>query len=133
MSYAATMALTTADPTASSGWCWRKGAALDAGPAVPLLDFPVTGMLLAAVGAWSPRARRGPEPAVRLLVLARRFSYNRTFPVMAWEPLAEAAEHRQARPARRAPAGVRRPTGPRPGEEVCGPRSFSRGASRSSA
>ncbi|MET0838999.1 MAG: hypothetical protein ABWY19_09485, partial [Marmoricola sp.] len=59
------------------------------------LDFPVTGMLLASVGAWSLAHGGDPEPAVRLLVLARRFSYNRTFPVMAWEPLAEAAERRR--------------------------------------
>ncbi len=56
------------------------------------LDFPVTGMLLASVGAWSLARGGDPEVAVRLLVLARRFSYNQTFPVMAWNPLAEAAD-----------------------------------------
>ena len=30
--------------------------------------------------------------------MAQRFSYNQTFPVMAWEPLAEMAE--RARPGR---------------------------------
>ena len=57
------------------------------------LDFPVTGMLLAALGAWLLDTRRSTQEAgVRLLAMAARFSYNRTFPVMAWEPLAEAAE-----------------------------------------
>jgi predicted ATPase/DNA-binding SARP family transcriptional activator len=57
------------------------------------LDFPVTGMMLAAVGAWLlDRPDADHESAVRLLVMARCFAYNRTFPVMAWEPLARAAD-----------------------------------------
>jgi hypothetical protein len=62
------------------------------------LDYPVTGMLLAAVGAWLLDRDVEPEAGVRLLVLARCFSYNQTFPVMAWEPLADLAE--RARPGR---------------------------------
>jgi hypothetical protein len=63
------------------------------------LDVPVTGMMLAGVGAWLlETVRADPELGVRLLVMARRFSYNQTFPVMAWEPLAEMAE--RARPGR---------------------------------
>jgi predicted ATPase/DNA-binding SARP family transcriptional activator len=63
------------------------------------LDFPVTGMLLAGLGAWLlDRSHENAELGIRLLVMAQRFSYNRTFPVMAWEPLAEQAE--RARPGR---------------------------------
>jgi hypothetical protein len=62
------------------------------------LDYPVTGMLLAGVGAWLLDRDLEQEAGARLLVLARCFSYNRTFPVMAWEPLAELAE--RARPGR---------------------------------
>jgi hypothetical protein len=66
-------------------------------PAIPdgSIDFPVTGMSLAALAAGlltreDPGAQA--ERAVRLLALAHGFGYNRWFPVMAWEPLAELAE-----------------------------------------
>jgi hypothetical protein len=63
------------------------------------LDVPVTGMMLAGTGAWMLETERGdPDLGVRLLVMARRFAYNQTFPVMAWEPLADLAE--RARPGR---------------------------------
>ncbi len=59
------------------------------------LDFPVTGMLLAGLGGWVLERGVDPDLGVRLLALAHAFSYNRTFPVMAWEPLAGAAERVQ--------------------------------------
>ena len=85
------------------------------------LDFPVTGMIFAALGAWllnpDENAQRvDPEPGIRLLVMAQRFSYNRTFPVMAWEPLAELAE--RARPGRL--AALLEEYDGRPGRELTG-------------
>ncbi len=58
------------------------------------LDYPVAGMSFAALAQWlfasgdSERQRAG----IPMLAVADRFSYNRTFPVMAWAPLAAAAE-----------------------------------------
>jgi predicted ATPase len=66
-------------------------------PSVPdgTIDYPVTGMLLAAMGARlltrdDPGGRA--EGAIRLVALAAGFGYNRWFPVMAWEPLVELAD-----------------------------------------
>ncbi len=59
------------------------------------LDYPVTGMTLAAMAGWLLRERptaQAVEHGVRLLALARRYGYNRWFPVMAWEPLVQLAE-----------------------------------------
>ena len=56
------------------------------------LDYPVAGMGLAAVGALVVAPGQDPEPGIRLLALASRFGYNRTYPVMAWEPLCVLAE-----------------------------------------
>ena len=58
------------------------------------LDYPVAGMSFAALAEWlfvsdDPDRQRAGVP---LLAIADRFSYSRTFPVMAWAPLAEAAE-----------------------------------------
>ena len=53
-----------------------------------MLDYPVAGMGLAAIGAWrvaTPGCAR--ETGVRLLALAQRFGYNQTYPVMAWQAL----------------------------------------------
>ena len=58
------------------------------------LDYPVAGMLLAAVGAWLLDRDVEPEAGIRLLVMAQRFSYNQTFPVMAWDSLSALAERR---------------------------------------
>jgi hypothetical protein len=69
-----------------------KGRRLLGMPDNPFLDFPVTGMMLAAVGAWLLQTGGDEDAAVRLLALAHAFSYNRTFPVMAWAPLAQAAD-----------------------------------------
>ena len=57
------------------------------------LDYPVTGMLLFGLGAWSLLRRAAPaRDAVRLLALADRFSYNRTILTMSWERIVSAAE-----------------------------------------
>jgi len=58
------------------------------------LDYPVSGMSFAALAQWlfaSDEPSR-QSAGIPLLAVADRFSYNRTFPVMAWVPLAEAAE-----------------------------------------
>ncbi|MFC0224862.1 ATP-binding protein [Nocardioides zeicaulis] len=57
-------------------------------------DLPLNGLLLAALGAWVLRfgAADQHEDGVRLLALAHRWAYNRSIPVMAWEPLAAMAD-----------------------------------------
>ena len=63
------------------------------------LDYPVTGIAMAGLAAWQLTVDGGDrEVGARLLALARSFSYNRWFPVMAWEPLAAYAE--EAAPGR---------------------------------
>jgi hypothetical protein len=49
------------------------------------LDFPAAGLVLFGLGAWLLLRTSAHEPALRLLVLADRFAYNRTVPTMAWE------------------------------------------------
>ncbi|MEO7943658.1 MAG: hypothetical protein ABIR34_09685, partial [Marmoricola sp.] len=58
------------------------------------LDFPVTGMSLAALAQWLFTTGDAPlrQEGIGLLALARRFSYNRSYPVMAWELLVRAAD-----------------------------------------
>ena len=75
----------------------ETGDLLEKLPSVPdtAVDFPITGMSLAALGAWlliDDEADARVEPAIRLIALARGFGYNRWFPVMAWEPLVSLAE-----------------------------------------
>ncbi len=75
-------------------------------------DYPVAGLVLFAVGTWSLLRGSGPaDDAIRLLVLADRFAYNRAVPTMFWERIAPAAE--QAAPGRiaefRAEYAARRP------------------------
>jgi predicted ATPase/DNA-binding SARP family transcriptional activator len=62
------------------------------------VDYPVAGMGLAALGALALATADDPEAGVRLLGLAHSFGYNRTYPVMAWQPLCDLAE--QAAPGR---------------------------------
>jgi predicted ATPase/DNA-binding SARP family transcriptional activator len=81
-------------------------------PEDPQLDVPVAGMVLFGLGAWRLlRDATPPDDAVRLLVLAERFAYNRTIPTMSWERIAPRAEERA--PGRiaawRARYGDRRP------------------------
>jgi hypothetical protein len=52
-------------------------------------------MVLFGLGAWGLLRDALPaDHAVRLLVLAERFAYNRTIPTMAWERIAPRAEER---------------------------------------
>jgi predicted ATPase/DNA-binding SARP family transcriptional activator len=57
-------------------------------------DLPLNGVLLVALAAWV--LRYGPveqhPDGVRLLAYGHRWSYNRSVPVMAWEPMVEMAE-----------------------------------------
>lgn len=56
-------------------------------------DFPVMGMALAGLGIWGLLKTAMPaEEAVRLLVLAERFAYNRFTPTMQWSVLSAHAE-----------------------------------------
>ncbi|WP_432929436.1 ATP-binding protein [Microbispora sp. CA-135349] len=56
-------------------------------------DFPVMGMVLAGLGIWGLRKGALPaEEAVRLLVLADRFAYNRFVPTLQWSVLSADAE-----------------------------------------
>jgi predicted ATPase len=65
----------------------------------PHLDYPASGMVLFALGAWSLLRQVAPaEDALRLLALADRFAYNRTIPTMRWERITPAAE--EAAPGR---------------------------------
>ncbi|MDN5933751.1 MAG: hypothetical protein L0I24_22215, partial [Pseudonocardia sp.] len=57
------------------------------------LDYPVAGTVLFALAGWGLLREAGSaDPAVRLLVLAEGFAYNRTVPTMAWERIVPAAE-----------------------------------------
>jgi tetratricopeptide (TPR) repeat protein len=58
------------------------------------VDYPVTGMGFLALGHWLlvHEPSSDPETAIRLLAVADRFGYNRWFPVMGWEPLAQRAD-----------------------------------------
>lgn len=57
------------------------------------LDYPVVGAVLFGLGVWCVlRASSPPDVAVRLLVLAERFAYNRMIPTLAWERIVPHAE-----------------------------------------
>jgi hypothetical protein len=59
----------------------------------PHLDYPASGLVLFALGAWSLLRQVGPaEDALRLLALADRFAYSRMIPTMRWEEITPAAE-----------------------------------------
>jgi hypothetical protein len=59
----------------------------------PRLDYPASGLVLFALGAWSLLRRVAPATdALRLLALADRFAYNRMVPTMRWERITPAAE-----------------------------------------
>lgn len=62
-------------------------------PARMHLDYPVLGTMLFAFGLWGLRRESLPiRDAVRLIVLAGRFSYSRSLPSLAWANAAEPAE-----------------------------------------
>jgi hypothetical protein len=53
------------------------------------LDYPASGLVLFGLGAWTLLRTSGHEQdALRLLVLADRFAYNRLIPTMHWERIA---------------------------------------------
>jgi predicted ATPase/DNA-binding SARP family transcriptional activator/tetratricopeptide (TPR) repeat protein len=57
------------------------------------LDFPITGMVLFAVGAWGlVREDLESETAIRLLALAERFAYSRFAPTFSWDRAVALAE-----------------------------------------
>ena len=62
------------------------------------LDYPAVGSTLVALAVWElAESLSEPDPeraerAVRLLVLAERFGYNRQLPSLAWAPAAALAE-----------------------------------------
>ncbi|HTU07826.1 MAG TPA: transcriptional regulator, partial [Trebonia sp.] len=59
----------------------------------PQVDYPATGMLLAALTTWTLLRRVAPaQDAVRLFALADRFSFIRTTPTMTRERIAPVAE-----------------------------------------
>lgn len=69
----------------------RIDAVLNTG--IPFLDYPVCGTMLFALGVWGLlRGDMAPGDAVRSLVLAERFGYNRTMPSMAFERIEPRAE-----------------------------------------
>lgn len=71
----------------------RVGGVLD--PAYPYRDYPVCGVVFVALGLWGLRTGALPEDeAIRLLVLADGFAYNRSLPTLSWERAAAAADER---------------------------------------
>ena len=57
------------------------------------LDYPVTGCVLLALGAWDLTGDPAdPEPAIRALALAQRFAYQRILPTMRWANVESLAE-----------------------------------------
>ncbi|GAA3160911.1 BTAD domain-containing putative transcriptional regulator [Planomonospora alba] len=63
------------------------------GPDHEFRDYPVVGMVLAGLGVWGLLKEAMPtDDAVRLLVLADRFAYNRFTPTMQWPVLSAHAE-----------------------------------------
>ena len=63
-------------------------------------DLPLSGVPLVAVGAWA--LRHGDpaayDEALRLMAIGHRWTYNRSLPSLAWEPLAAMAD--EVRPGR---------------------------------
>ncbi len=67
---------------------------------LPYQDLPLNGVLLVGLAAFGLR-HDPPEQrddAVRLLAIADRWSYNRSFPVMAWDRMVALAD--EAAPGR---------------------------------
>ncbi|PWN02753.1 transcriptional regulator [Nocardioides silvaticus] len=59
----------------------------------PWVDYPVVGIALFALGSWGLHRRTQPaDDALRLLVLADRFAYNRFYPTLSWNAVVDAAE-----------------------------------------
>jgi hypothetical protein len=81
----------------------------------PVLDYPLCGSMLFALGAWGLlRGAMAARDAIGLLVLAERFAYNNSMPSMTFERIEPYAE-------RAAPgmiAAVRAEYGDRRGSEL---------------
>ena len=86
----------TDDPTGTTLFAQARDRALRVlDPAHPYLDYPVCGMVLFALGAWGLlRDVSMRSDAVRLIVLAERFAYNRSTPTMSWERISAEADRR---------------------------------------
>jgi hypothetical protein len=71
----------------------RSGEGQPAGP-LWFADLPLNAVILVALSAWilrfGPPERHGD--GVRLLAIAHRWAYNRSIPVMSWEPMVELAD-----------------------------------------
>jgi len=64
-------------------------------PEYPFLDYPVCGVVLLALGLWCLQRSALPErEAIRLMVLADRFAYNRSVPTLSWQRAAACADER---------------------------------------
>ncbi|MFI6815722.1 ATP-binding protein [Nonomuraea sp. NPDC050328] len=69
----------------------RVHGVLNAG--ITFIDYPVCGTVLFAAGVWGLlRGGMEPEAAVRAIVLAERFGYNRSMPSMSFERIVPHAE-----------------------------------------
>lgn len=57
-------------------------------------DLPLNGVMMVALASWVLRfgASEQHEDGVRLLAIAHRWAYNRSIPVMAWEPMVGLAD-----------------------------------------
>ena len=65
------------------------------GPDNGFLDYPVCGLAMFGRGSWALlRDSRPVADAVRLVVLADLFAYNRTVPTMAWDRIAPHLEEK---------------------------------------
>ena len=84
------------DPTGAKLFARARDRALRVlDPAHPHLDYPVCGLVLFALGAWGLlRDALARADAVRLIVLADRFAYNRSMPTMSWERITAETERR---------------------------------------
>lgn len=72
-----------------------KLPAILAGESGLFLDYPAVGAVLVALAVWELAGDPDPEAAeraVRLLVVADRFGYNRQLPSLGWAPAAALAE-----------------------------------------
>ena len=56
------------------------------------IDYPIAGMAMASTGIGLLASGTDLEVGVRLLALARCFSYSQTYPVMAWDTLRAIAD-----------------------------------------
>jgi predicted ATPase/DNA-binding SARP family transcriptional activator len=84
------------DPTGATLFTQARDRALRVlDPAHPYLDYPVCGLVLFGLGAWGLlRDALTRADAVRLIVLADRFAYNRSMPTTSWQRITVESERR---------------------------------------